>query len=57
MVDKVYVVWDPLVEEVVSVHKTQDGAEKKAEEKDKSDVLGEKRESYFHEWGEFELED
>ncbi len=53
---KVYVVWDPYLEEVVSAHKTEEGAWKgieKANEK-AGRIPGEHT---CHEFDEFELED
>ncbi len=52
----VYVVYDPLYEEVISVHKTETTANARAGEKDKKDRMGEKRESYYHEVEGFVIE-
>ena len=54
---KIFVVWDLLYEEVVSVHKTEEGAIQRCKEKDEKDKHGETRDSYLHEYDEFELED
>ncbi len=48
---KIYVVWDPLYEEVCSVHKTTDGASKKCSELNKKDKLGCNRSSTGYYYG------
>lgn len=53
---KVYVVWDPICERVISVHKTKEGAWKGMEKADKE--AGRDSEGiHLHEYDEFELED
>lgn len=54
---KVWVVYDPLYEEVVSVHSTQEGAHKRCDELDKKDKYGQWRDSYTHTCDEYEVED
>lgn len=54
---KVYVVYDPLYEEVISVHWSEDGAIKKCNEVDNEERYGEKRTSYYCEFDVFEVLD
>jgi hypothetical protein len=56
---KVYVVWDPLYEEVISVHKTEEGAWARVEERNKKDKYGNDiwKGRPLHEYEDFELEE
>ena len=60
---KVYVIWDPLYEEVVSVHKAEAGAHKQLDEWDgklPDKGGGENRhsqETYWFEYDEFEVKE
>ncbi len=53
---KIFIVWDPLYEEAISAHRTEKGAHKRMAEKDEKDSCGNKRNCYWHEYDEFELE-
>lgn len=53
---KVYIVYDPLYEKVISVHKNEENAMKRSREMDKKDGR-DPHEIYLHEWDEYGLED
>ena len=54
--EKVFVVFDPLFEEVISVHKTEDGALERVEEQNfiKERITGD---HYSVEYNKYDLED
>ena len=55
---KVWIVWDPLHERVVSAHKTEEGANKRRIiEDEKDDKIYGAPNYYIHNYNQFELED
>lgn len=54
---KVFVVWDPLYEEVVSAHRTEKGAQVRCDQKDKEPRHGYIRGGHHHSYDEYEVED
>ena len=55
-ISTVWVVWDPLYEKVISVHKTEKGADKRCEKLNKKENRYQEN-TYWYENAEFELED